>query len=185
MGNSVEINRKKYSSEKFVDLEWANILQQDWRSLMIRTLDLGKIRFDTVEDLRNCYCAGGIKFEQDLDARRVLDKLNRPGLISLDAGIAYYLCNNADMIPESWDGKIILFPGTIFCHKPYGRFWEPYSMLSMYQMKFDDGTKKWTYTYENLHVLSQYQIFAYLAEDDRDKSDIINTSVIYDVEPGN
>lgn len=183
MKNSVKINRKKYSSEKGVDLEWANILQQDWRSLMIRTLDLGKVRLDTVSNLRNCYCSGGIMFEKDLDARLVLDKLNRPGLIPLDAGIAYYLCNNPDVIPESWDGQTILFPGTIFCHKPYGRFWSPYRVLSMYQTKFGDGTKKWAYTYEDLHVLSEHQIFAYLAEDDRDGLDIITTSFIDDTEP--
>ena len=183
MNNIVTINRKKCSSEKLTDLEWANIVQQDWRSLMIRTLNLSRVRLDMIADLRNCHCPGGIKFEDDLDSQHVINLLNRPGLIALDAGIACYLYNNPDYIPQDWEGRTILFPGTIFCHKPYGRFWEPFCLLSMYQTNCDNGSKKWIYTYNTLHILSEDQLFAYLAEEDRDGADIITTSFINDIDP--
>jgi hypothetical protein len=176
------IDRKKYSSEKFIDLERLNIFQQDWRSLMIRKLDLSKVRLDNIWNLHDCYC-GGLKFDEDLDAKYVLDKLRRPGYVALDAGIVYYLCSNPELIPESWTEHVILFPGTIFCHKPYGQFWEPFSMLCIYQTKLGDGTKKWVYKHQYIHFLSQTQIFAYLDENDRDELDVITSSFSEDQEP--
>lgn len=174
----LNINRNKYSAEKLECSEWASILQQDGRSLMIRSLNLSKVELQLIPSIKHGMI-GGKTFEEDINSEYVIGQLKVPGKIAMDAGFGYYFLQNPQDIPKIFKGEKIHFPGTIFCHKPYTRFWEPHCILQIYENK--PGV--WWHTYVPLHVLHSNDVFAYLPENARHQSDVIVTSFIDDKDP--
>jgi hypothetical protein len=168
----IKIDREIFFSEqKDWPTRFMSIIQQDWRSLMIRTLDLSKVKLLSIPTFMDN--THGVT-KENVDCKRQLKLLNKPGKIALDFGIAIFLDENQDVIPEAWEGKQIYFPGSIYCHRPTTNLHEPISMVYI-----SKSGEKWSYSYSNMHVVGPHCVFAYLDEEDRAPNDIVNGSFYY------